>query len=61
MNKFNQWGGKRHGAGRPKSQNPTVQLSFRLPTELATGLRMAALKNGTTISEILRKIISEKI
>ena len=48
-------GGQRPGAGRPQT-NPTTRVSLRLPHALLAAIREAALREGITSTEWLRRV-----
>lgn len=61
MRASKQRGGRRKGAGRPKSQTPTIARTFRLPVELDNRLQLLALELDITVSKLIRKILSDFI
>lgn len=54
-----QRGGRRKGAGRPKSQTQTIARTFRLPVELDNRLQLLASELDVSISKLIRKILSD--
>lgn len=53
------WGGKRPGAGRPKTAADSVTISVRVPTELRSLLQARAMAAHQTLSDYLLQMIRE--
>lgn len=51
------WGGRRKGAGRPKSRPDTVTISVRVPDTMAGLIRARAASCGQSVSAWLVDLI----
>lgn len=49
-------GGKREGAGRPRTIADGMSVTVRLPAEVATKYVIAAASRGVTTAEVLRDV-----
>ena len=55
------WGGRRKGAGRKISTEPTVTISFRISSRLARFLGVIADGQGATLSATAKKLMLERM
>lgn len=61
LDKHPSWGGRREGAGRKISAEPTVTISFRISSRLAKFLGAIAGGQGTTLSATAKKLMLERM
>lgn len=55
------WGGRRKGAGRKISAEPTVTISFRLSSRLEKYLTIFADSQGVSISATAKRLLLERM
>ena len=55
------WGGRRKGAGRKISAEPTVTISFRISSNLAKFLGVIADDQGATLSATAKRLMLERM
>lgn len=55
------WGGRRKGAGRPKTAPDTATISIRIQASLAALIRAKAAASGQSVSKYLEELISDTI
>lgn len=55
------WGGRRKGAGRKISAEPTVTISFRISARLAKFLGVIANEQSATLSATAKKLMLERM
>lgn len=55
------WGGRRKGAGRKISAAPTVTISFRVSTRLASYLAIFAARQGNSQSATAKRLLLERM
>lgn len=55
------WGGRRKGAGRKISAEPTVTISFRLSSRLEKYLTIFADGQGVSISATAKRLLLERM
>lgn len=53
------WGGKRRGAGRPRTAEPSRVLALRLPASLYAELERSADRYGISPAAYLRELLTE--